>query len=88
MTEQQPTNHQYSSKSRGYKTKGNTYKDRYVEKECPECGHMKAYKDEWRTRVAYSCMKRSCRNKWYEAITPVQTEMEETIEPMAEALTK
>lgn len=58
-------NQNFVGRSRGYKTKGNTYKHRYVEKECPECGHGKAYKDEWRTRVAYTCLKRHCRHKWY-----------------------
>lgn len=67
-------NHQYSSRSRGYKTKGNTYKDRYVDQECPECGHSRAYKDEWRTRIAYTCLKRACRHKWYgvKEITPTE----------------
>ena len=64
--EQQPTNSQFVGTSRGYKTKGNTYKDRYVEKECPECKHGRAYKDTWRTRIAYTCLKRACRHKWYE----------------------
>jgi hypothetical protein len=59
------TNYQYINQSRGYKTKGNTYKDRYVDKDCPECGHVRAYKDEWRTRNAYTCLKRACRHKWY-----------------------
>lgn len=72
MSENQ--NHQYASRSRGYKTKGNEYKDRYVEKECPECGHKKAYKDTWRTRIAYSCMKRACRHKWYVPIDPATKE--------------
>lgn len=67
--EQQPKNYDYINQSRGHKTKGNTYKDRYVEVECPECKHMKAYKDEWTTRIAYTCMKRSCRKKWYVSLT-------------------
>ena len=41
------------------------YKERYVEKVCPECGHRRAYKDVWKTRIAYLCLKRSCRYKWY-----------------------
>ena len=67
-------NNQFISTSRGYKTKGNEYKDRYVEKECPECGHNRAYKDTWRTRVAYTCLKRNCRHKWYKPIDPVTKE--------------
>lgn len=71
--------YQYVNQSRGYKTKGNTYKDRYVDKECPECGHVRAYKDEWKTRIAYTCLKRACRNKWYEkkAVSKPQTEHRE-----------
>ncbi|UNY40041.1 hypothetical protein KLEB273_gp109 [Bacillus phage vB_BauM_KLEB27-3] len=61
---------QFVGNSRGYKTKGNSYKHRYVEKICPECGHNKAYKDEWRTRNSYKCMKRSCRHNWFIAIDP------------------
>lgn len=57
---------QYIGRSRGFKTKGNTYKDRYVDKICPECGHVRAYKDEWKTRIAYTCLKRACRHKFYE----------------------
>lgn len=63
---------QYIGRSRGFKTKGNTYKDRYVEKNCPECGHGRAYKDEWKTRIAYTCLKRACRHKWYESISLVK----------------
>jgi len=58
-------NNQFVGTSRGYKTKGNTYKDRYVEKTCPECNNGRAYKDTWKTRVAYTCLKRACRHKWY-----------------------
>lgn len=61
---------QFIGTSRGYKTKGNEYKDRYVEKVCPECGHGRAYKDTWRTRIAYTCLKRACRHKWYQKIDP------------------
>lgn len=63
-------NPQYLSNSRGYKTKGASYKDRYVEKTCPECGHNRAYADRWRTRIAYTCLKRDCREKWYVRIDP------------------
>lgn len=63
-------NNQFISTSRGYKTKGNEYKDRYVEKTCPECGHNRAYKDTWRTRIAYTCLKRACRHKWYTKLDP------------------
>lgn len=65
MTEKKAKSHEYINQSRGYKTKGNSYKDRYVEIECPECGHGRAYKDTWKTRIAYTCLKRSCRWKWY-----------------------
>lgn len=57
---------QYSEQSRGYKTKGNTYKDRYVEKECPQCQNPRAYKDEWKTRIKYTCLRRNCRHVFYE----------------------
>lgn len=70
MSNEQASNNQFVGASRGHKTKGNTYKDRYVEKECPECGHGRAYKDPWRTRVAYTCLKRSCRSKWYVTLDP------------------
>lgn len=78
-------NHQYSSRSRGYKTKGADYKDRYRDKECPECKHGRAYADEWRTRIAYTCLKRSCRHKWYEVkeVKPVQ-ETEVVVESIIE----
>lgn len=61
---------QYAAASRGHKTKGNSYKHRYVEKDCPECGHHKAYKDTWRTKVKYTCLKRVCRHVFYENIQP------------------
>lgn len=62
---QQPTQ-KFINKSRGHKTKGNKYKDRYVDKPCPECEYERAYKDEWHTKIAYTCLRRSCRHKWYE----------------------
>ncbi len=62
----QPQPVQYAAQSRGYKTKGNQYKDRYVDKECPECQNERAYKDEWKTRIKYTCLKRKCRHIWYE----------------------
>lgn len=61
---------QYIGASRGYKTKGYHYKKRYVDKICPECGNDHAYRDVWATRVAYTCLRRSCRHRWYEPITP------------------
>jgi hypothetical protein len=67
-TEKKP--YDYINHSRGHKTKGNSYKDRYVEVECPECGYHKAYKDEWKGKYAYTCLKRSCRKKWYYWLTP------------------
>lgn len=56
----------YNAQSRGHKTKGNTYKDRYVENTCPECENPRAYKDEWKTRIKYTCLKRACRHQWFE----------------------
>lgn len=68
----------YNAQSRGHKTKGNVYKDRYVEKECPECGHGRAYKDEWKTRVKFTCLKRVCRHQWFEKkFFPNQEQVEE-----------
>jgi hypothetical protein len=64
----------YINQSRGHKTKGNSYKDRYVDAKCPDCGHERAYKDTWKTRLAFTCLKRSCRHKWYEAIEPATQE--------------
>lgn len=56
-----------SNESRGYKTKGYSYKDRYIhDKNCPECGGNSIYRDEWATRISYKCMKRSCRYNWFE----------------------
>ena len=57
----------YNMKSRGYKTKGYTYKDRYIDdKICPECGGTSIYKDEWSTIISYKCIRRSCRYQWFE----------------------
>lgn len=59
----------YNMQSRGYKTRGNSYKDRYVkDKICAECGGNSIYKDEWRTTISYKCLKRSCRHKWIEKV--------------------
>lgn len=63
MDKKQPVS--YSTQSRGYKTKGATYKDRYVDIECPECQNKRAYKDEWKTRIKYTCLKRACRHQWF-----------------------
>ena len=70
----------YSNESRGYKTKGYSYKDRYIhDKECPECGGMSVYKDEWATQISYKCMSRSCRHNWFEAkIFPKKEEASRT----------
>lgn len=54
--------------SRGSKTKGNKYKYRYVDKECPECGNLDAYRDKMHTRISFVCLKRDCRFRWYEPI--------------------
>jgi hypothetical protein len=56
----------YSSASRGHKTKGASYKDRYVEKRCPECNHNKAYENIWAITIKYTCTKRDCKHQWYE----------------------
>lgn len=56
----------YNAQSRGHKTKGNSYKDRYIEKVCPECKNARAYKDEWKTVTKFTCLKRVCRHQWYE----------------------
>lgn len=63
----QKNNSNYNMQSRGYKTKGNSYKDRYVEdKFCPECGGTSIYKDEWSSVISYKCIRRSCRYQWFE----------------------
>lgn len=65
MTKQNNAN--YNMQSRGYKTKGNSYEDRYVnDKVCPECGGTSIYKDEWRSTISYKCISRSCRHNWFE----------------------
>lgn len=61
---------EYPNFSRGYKTRGNKYKDRYVQKQCPECGGMSAYKDEWHTMISYKCLRRDCRHNWFEPKFP------------------
>ncbi len=83
MTEQKKS-YDYINQSRGHKTKGNSYKDRYVDIPCPEpgCGHQRAYKDTWKTKYAYTCMKRSCRHKWYVTITQEDRDKEEQLKSM------
>lgn len=78
MTDKNPP--QYNNQSRGSKTKGYSYKDRYLkDKECPECGGMSVYKDEWHTKISYKCMKRSCRYNWFEdKFKPVEPEPADT----------
>lgn len=66
---QKPPN--YNSDSRGHKTKGNSYEDRYTKnvgdsKKCPECGNESLYRDEWKTRISFKCLKRDCRHHWFE----------------------
>lgn len=68
MSTEPKKSYDYINQSRGHKTKGNIYKDRYVDIECPECKHGRAYKDTWKTKLAYTCLKRSCRWKWYVSI--------------------
>lgn len=51
--------------SKGRLTKGNTYKHRYVDEICPECGNDNAYIDRWHTRLKFTCMKRECRHEFY-----------------------
>lgn len=58
----------YQMTSRGSKTKGASYKERYVDKNCPECGHVRAYRDIMKTKVSYSCLKRDCKHRWYEDV--------------------
>lgn len=61
---------QYDVRSRGHKTKGYSYKDRYInDKMCPECGGTSIYRDVWHTTVSFKCMKRSCRYNWFESRT-------------------
>ena len=69
----------YPNESRGYKTKGYSYKDRYIhDKMCPECGGTSVYKDEWATRFSYECMRRSCRFQWFEdKVFPKKEELPE-----------
>ena len=57
----------YNNFSRGHKTKGKSYKERYIEGQCPECGYTTIYRDEWAQTISYKCMKRSCRHNWFEA---------------------
>lgn len=64
--EKQTPKSNYNYASRGHVTKGSVYKDRYVEKQCPECGYAKSYKDEWRTKISYKCLRRNCRYNWFE----------------------
>lgn len=45
--------------------KNKSTKHKYVEIECPECGYMKAYKDDCKTLTSYKCMKHSCRHNWF-----------------------
>lgn len=55
----------YPNFSRGFKTRGNKYKDRYVHERCPECGGTSAYRDEWHTKISYKCLRRDCRHNWF-----------------------
>lgn len=65
----------YYMQSRGYKTKGHKYKDRYVDdKICPECGGNSIYRDEWNTVISYKCIRRSCRYQWFESKNPEKRE--------------
>lgn len=57
---------QYTLPSRGHKTKGYNYKERYIERPCPECEGEKVYREIWTTRTKYTCLKRKCRHYWYE----------------------
>lgn len=75
MDKKQPVS--YSTQSRGYKTKGASYKDRYVDIECPECHNERAYKDEWKTRIKYTCLKRACRHQWFAKKEIELSEMED-----------
>ena len=53
-----------------------------MEEECPECGNERSYKDDsWKTRIAYTCLRRSCRHKWYvkKEFTAVVEEISDTV---------
>lgn len=66
----------FSLESRGHKTRGNSYKDRYVKDVvCSECGGNSAYRNDMHTMVSYKCMKRSCRHQWY--VKPTSEEIQE-----------
>lgn len=63
--------------SRGYKTRGRSYKDRYIkDKICEECGGNSIYRDDWGSTVSYKCLKRSCRHNWFEQKTEEELELE------------
>jgi hypothetical protein len=81
----------YNNQSRGHKTKGASYKERYVnDVVCPNpiCGHNKAYKDTWTTRIVYTCMKRDCRTKWYVALTQEEIQANNAAKEQAALLEK
>lgn len=75
----------YDIRSRGYKTKGYSYKERYLkDKMCPECGGTSVYKDEWNTTISFKCMKRTCRYNWFESKPPKEKVAETTEETQSE----
>lgn len=78
----------YSPESRGYKTKGRSYKERYIhDKVCPECGGTSVYRDEWATQISFKCMKRSCRHNWFEAkVFPKKDDAGIVVEPETESV--
>ena len=60
-------NNSYLMESRGYKTRGRSYKDRYLkDKICDECGGNSVYRDDWGSTISFKCLKRSCRHNWFE----------------------
>lgn len=70
----------YRMHSRGYKTKGYEYKDRYVDdKICPECDGTSVYRDEWSTIVSYKCLRRSCRHQWFENVNEPQEDPKDMV---------
>ena len=70
----------YRMHSRGYKTKGYEYKDRYVDdKICPECDGISVYRDEWSTIVSYKCLRRSCRHQWFENVNEPQEDPKDMV---------
>lgn len=72
--------------SRGYKTRGRSYKDRYLKDViCEECGGSSVYKDDWGTTISFKCLKRSCKHNWFEHKTAEQIKEDNTARRAEEA---